>query len=137
VPLLLLSWQSGRPIQTPSRDYTVPAVLKNCYSIPQILTLLYVCTTCLPYLCFASLSPCLLFHTCTTSHSNAAAPTGCSLPFAPYPGYRCASVSASTSLSQCSAVIAWHGFFLWFSLHVPPSRPLGRAWYYRTRFSLS
>jgi hypothetical protein len=76
-----------------------------------------VCTTCLPYLCFSSLSPCLLFHTCTTSPSTA--PTGCSLPFAPHPGYRCVSDSAVTSLSQCSAITAWHGFFLWFSLQVP------------------
>jgi hypothetical protein len=77
----------------------------------------------------------LLFHTCTTSHSTA--PTGCSLPFAPHLGYRCASDSAVTSMSQCSAVTAWHGVFLCFSLQVPPSRPLGRAWYCRTRFSLS
>jgi hypothetical protein len=93
------------------------------------------CQTASPLSLFASLSHCLLFHTCTTSHSTA--PTGCSLPFAPHPGYRCASDSAVTSLSQCSAVTAWHGFVLWFSLQVPPSRPLGRAWYYRTRFSLS
>jgi hypothetical protein len=96
-PLVLIPALHGRPFPVGLRPLS--PCLHNVSALPVI---------CFPEPLFA-LSH--IFHTCTTSHSTA--PTGCSLPFAPHWSYRCASDSVATSLSQCSAVTARHGFFLW------------------------
>jgi hypothetical protein len=113
----------------------------------------------LPMICIPEPLVC----SCTGTASHSTAP-GCSLPFTPYQRYRCRIhwchrcgtfaaqagqkmadhplgfahlTSRQRTFSQRTADTAWHGFFLWVFLQGPSRRPLGRAWYYRTWFSLS